>query len=97
VPDRRQYKDNPNRFYPDAGIQDGINPHVVVFDELHWQRNRDLQDIFQADEIVVMPSGEVGSIGVFSEQKIDFVGSYYRLFSSEIGFRFCQKIHFDCY
>jgi len=43
-------RDDPNSFYraisADAGIQDGINPHVVVFDELHRQRNRDLWDIF---------------------------------------------------
>jgi len=44
-------RDDPNSFYKaisaDAGIQDGINPHVVVFDELHRQRNRDLWDIFR--------------------------------------------------
>lgn len=44
-------KDAPDSFYraisADAGIQDGINPHVVVFDELHRQRNRDLWDIFR--------------------------------------------------
>lgn len=44
-------KDEPNSFYKaisaDAGIQDGINPHVVVFDELHRQKNRDLWDVFR--------------------------------------------------
>jgi len=44
-------RDDPNSFYKaisaDAGIQDGINPHVVVFDELHRQKNRDLWDIFR--------------------------------------------------
>jgi phage terminase large subunit-like protein len=43
-------KDDPNSFYKaisaDAGVQDGINPHCVVFDELHRQRNRDLWDVF---------------------------------------------------
>lgn len=44
-------KDEPNSFYKaisaDAGIQDGINPHIVVFDELHRQRSRDLWDVFR--------------------------------------------------
>ncbi len=44
-------KEDPHSFYKaisaDAGIQDGINPHVVVFDELHRQKNRDLWDIFR--------------------------------------------------
>lgn len=42
-------RDDPNSYYKaisaDAGTQDGINPHVVVFDELHRQRNRDLWDV----------------------------------------------------
>lgn len=29
----------------DAGCQDGGNPHAVIFDELHWRKNRDLWDI----------------------------------------------------
>ena len=44
-------RDEPNSFYKaisaDAGIQDGINPHIVVFDELHRQKNRDLWDVFR--------------------------------------------------
>jgi phage terminase large subunit-like protein len=44
-------RDEPSSFYKaisaDAGIQDGINPHVVVFDELHRQKNRDLWDVFR--------------------------------------------------
>lgn len=44
-------RDEPNSFYraisADAGIQDGMNPHVVVFDELHRQKNRDLWDVFR--------------------------------------------------
>ena len=44
-------RDDPNSFYKaisaDAGIQDGINPHVVVFDEPHRQKNRDLWDVFR--------------------------------------------------
>jgi phage terminase large subunit-like protein len=45
-------KDDPNSFYKaistDAGIQDGINPYVVVFDELHKQKNRDRWDVFRS-------------------------------------------------
>jgi phage terminase large subunit-like protein len=44
-------KDDPSSFYraisADAGVQDGINPHIVVFDELHRQKRRDLWDIFR--------------------------------------------------
>ena len=29
----------------DAGTQDGVNPHMVVFDELHRQKNSDLWDV----------------------------------------------------
>ena len=42
-------KDDPGSFYraisADAGTQDGINPHGVVFDELHRQKNRNLWDV----------------------------------------------------
>jgi phage terminase large subunit-like protein len=31
----------------DAGTQDGINPHIAVFDELHRQRNSDLWDVLK--------------------------------------------------
>ena len=41
--------DEPNSFMraisADAGVQDGINPHFAVFDELHRQRNSDLWDV----------------------------------------------------
>lgn len=44
-------RDDPSSFYraisADAGIQDGINPSTVVFDELHRQRHRDLWDVFR--------------------------------------------------
>lgn len=30
----------------DAGSQDGADPHAVIFDELHRQKNRDLWDVF---------------------------------------------------
>ena len=44
-------KDQPSSFYraisADAGTQDGINPHVVVFDELHRQTRRDLWDVLK--------------------------------------------------
>jgi len=44
-------KNDPNCFYKaisaEAGIQDGINPHMVIFDELHRQKSRDLWDIFR--------------------------------------------------
>jgi phage terminase large subunit-like protein len=29
----------------DADIQDGINPHIAIFDELHRQKNRNLYDV----------------------------------------------------
>lgn len=39
-------KDDPTSFYKaisaDAGTQDGINPHGVIFDEVHRQKKRDL-------------------------------------------------------
>lgn len=42
-------KEEPSSFYKaisaDAGTQDGINPHMVVFDELHRQTKRDLWDV----------------------------------------------------
>jgi len=42
-------KDDNDSFYKaisaDAGTQDGINPHGVVFDELHRQKKRDLWDV----------------------------------------------------
>jgi len=42
-------KDDPTSFYKaisaDAGNQDGINPHGVIFDELHRQKNRDLWNV----------------------------------------------------
>jgi phage terminase large subunit-like protein len=42
-------KDDPGSFYhaisADAGAQDGINPSMVVFDELHRQKNRDLHSV----------------------------------------------------
>ena len=42
-------KSDPNSFYKaisaDAGTQDGINPSMVVFDELHRQKNRNLWDV----------------------------------------------------
>ena len=31
----------------DAGVQDGINPHMVIFDELHRQKNRDLYSVLK--------------------------------------------------
>jgi phage terminase large subunit-like protein len=44
-------KDDPNSFLraisADAGTQDGINPHIAVFDELHRQRNSDLWDVLK--------------------------------------------------
>ena len=44
-------KDDPSSFYKaisaDSGVQDGINPHMVIFDELHRQRTRDLWDVFR--------------------------------------------------
>lgn len=40
---------DPTCFYKaisaDAGSQDGINPHGVIFDELHRQKSRDLWDV----------------------------------------------------
>jgi phage terminase large subunit-like protein len=42
-------KDDPNSFLKaisaDAGNQDGINPSMAVFDELHRQKTRDLWDV----------------------------------------------------
>jgi phage terminase large subunit-like protein len=42
-------KSDRNSFYraisADVGAQDGINPHMVVYDELHRQKNRDLWDV----------------------------------------------------
>lgn len=44
-------RDEPNSFYKaisaDADIQDGVEPHCVVFDELHRQRHRDLWDVLK--------------------------------------------------
>jgi phage terminase large subunit-like protein len=44
-------KDDPECFYKaisaDADIQDGINPHCAIFDELHRQKNRDLWDVLK--------------------------------------------------
>jgi phage terminase large subunit-like protein len=44
-------RDDPSCFYKaisaDAGTQDGINPHFVIFDELHRQRTRDLWDVLK--------------------------------------------------
>lgn len=44
-------KDDTDCFYKaisaDADIQDGINPHVAIFDELHRQRNRNLFDVLK--------------------------------------------------
>jgi phage terminase large subunit-like protein len=44
-------KDDPGSFYraisADAGTQDGINPHFVVFDELHRQKSRDLYSVLK--------------------------------------------------
>jgi len=44
-------KDDPHSFYKvlsaDADIEDGCNPHMVIFDELHRQSRRDLWDIFK--------------------------------------------------
>jgi phage terminase large subunit-like protein len=44
-------KDDPNSFLraisADAGTQDGINPHIAVFDELHRQKNSDLWDVLK--------------------------------------------------
>jgi phage terminase large subunit-like protein len=44
-------KADPNSFMraisADAGTQDGINPHIAVFDELHRQRNSDLWDVLK--------------------------------------------------
>lgn len=31
----------------DAGVEDGANPHFVLFDELHRQRTRDLYDVMK--------------------------------------------------
>lgn len=43
-------RDEPDSFYKaisaDAGTQDGINPHVVVFDELHRQHGKKGQDLW---------------------------------------------------
>lgn len=44
-------KSDPGSFYKaisaDAGIQDGINPHFAIFDELHRQTRRDLWDVLR--------------------------------------------------
>lgn len=44
-------KSDPNSFLKaisaDAGTQDGINPHIAVFDELHRQKNTDLWDVLK--------------------------------------------------
>lgn len=44
-------RDEPSTFYKaisaDAGTQDGINPHIVIYDELHRQRSRDLWDVLK--------------------------------------------------
>lgn len=44
-------KSEPNSFLraisADAGTQDGINPHIAVFDELHRQKNSDLWDVLK--------------------------------------------------
>src|ERR1051326_1691127 len=44
-------KDDPGSFYKaisaDAGTQDGVNPHMVIFDELHRQTKRDLYSILK--------------------------------------------------
>jgi phage terminase large subunit-like protein len=44
-------RDDPECFYKaisaDADIQDGINPHCAIFDELHRQKNRDLWDVLK--------------------------------------------------
>lgn len=44
-------RDDPECFYraisADADIQDGINPHCAIFDELHRQKNRDLWDVLK--------------------------------------------------
>lgn len=46
-----QLKSDPNSFLKaiaaDAGTQDGINPHIAVFDELHRQTNSDLWDVLK--------------------------------------------------
>ena len=42
-------KSDPSSFYKaisaDVGTQDGINPHFVIFDELHRQKHRELWDV----------------------------------------------------
>jgi phage terminase large subunit-like protein len=44
-------KNDPTSYFKvlsaDASIEDGCNPHMVIFDELHRQTNRDLWDIFK--------------------------------------------------
>jgi phage terminase large subunit-like protein len=44
-------KEDPTSFLKaisaDAGTQDGINPHIVLFDELHRQRTRDLHSVLK--------------------------------------------------
>lgn len=44
-------RDDPNCFYravsADGGTQDGVNPHFVIFDELHRQKGRDLWDVLK--------------------------------------------------
>lgn len=44
-------RDEPNSFIraisADAGIQDGVEPHCVIFDEVHRQRHRDLWDVLK--------------------------------------------------
>jgi phage terminase large subunit-like protein len=44
-------RNDPNSYFKilsaDADIEDGCNPHMVIFDELHRQTNRDLWDVFK--------------------------------------------------
>jgi len=44
-------RDDPSSFYKaisaDAGTQDGVNPHMVVFDELHRQKGREFWDVLE--------------------------------------------------
>jgi phage terminase large subunit-like protein len=76
-------RDEPDSFYKaisaDAGTQDGINPHVVVFDELHrnhGKKGRDLWDVLRYGSptrsqpllFAITTAGIVGESPVCEEQ-----------------------------
>lgn len=69
-------KDDPNSFYKaisaDADVQDGINPHGAIYDELHRLKHRDLWDVLEygtdtRDQSLIVA---ITTAGIFGESPI---------------------------